>query len=312
MERELQYTRVKLDRADRLRRSESEIQKYWLDAKCRLVPLHNNKNLFDVSFTAIFPNLKELAAHQFAAADKSFLGLDDDLAYFSIRCTDAEAASLCAIYPEAGFHDLRSAGATLDPDDASILAYARGLSHWQSINLYCGRCGGMNSSESAGHVMQCQECQAQVFPRTDPAVIMLVEHTDAKGNSRCLLGRSPAWPEGCYSTLAGFVETGESLESAVIREVFEESGIVVENPVYIASQPWPFPQSIMLGYVATAVSSSIVLDRQELANADWFSVDELSRFGEWADEGQGLKLPRKDSIARFLIDSWVAKQQRVS
>ena len=144
------------------------------------------------------------------------------------------------------------------------------------------------------------------------AVPLRSKNTSSKRVPTTELISSPAWPEGCYSTLAGFVETGESLESAVIREVFEESGIVVENPVYIASQPWPFPQSIMLGYVATAVSSSIVLDRQELANADWFSVDELSRFGEWADEGQGLKLPRKDSIARFLIDSWVAKQQRVS
>ena len=310
MRRELQYTRVKLDRADGLRRADSEIQKHWRSAQCKLVPLYNNKSLFDSAFNPLFPGAVELAAFEFRTESKSFLGLEGDVPYFSVRCTEDDASKLCEHYAQAEFHDLRAAGATLDPDAASILAYARGLNHWQSINVYCSRCGGPNTVVSAGHAMRCQQCQSQVFPRTDPAVIMLVEHADTNGNVKCLLGRSPAWPEGCYSTLAGFVETGESLEAAVIREVYEESGIVVQNPVYVSSQPWPFPQSIMLGYFATAVSSTIVLDQQELANADWFSAEEIAHFGEWADDSDGLKLPRKDSIARFLIDSWVAKQQQ--
>ncbi len=309
MQRELQYTRVKLDRADGLRRSEDEIKNLWHHTDCRLVPIHNNKNLFDASFKAVFLTVAELSANLFDKSDKTFLGLDGEVPYFSVRCSDAEVTALCEQYPHVSFRDLRSAAATLDADNASVLAYARGLSHWQSVSMYCSRCGGMNALVSAGHAMQCQQCQSQVFPRTDPAVIMLVERKSAEGGNKCLLGRSPAWPAGCYSTLAGFVETGESLEAAVVREVFEESGIVVQDPVYVASQPWPFPQSIMLGYVATAVSSNIVLDQQELANAGWFNADELSHFGEWTDDSEGLKLPRKDSIARYLIDSWVAKQQ---
>ena len=310
MESELQYTRVKLDRADGLRRSKEEIEKLWLKPDCKVVPLHNNKSLLDRAFNSVFIEKAEFAAHQFETGHRSFLGLDGEIPYFSIACSDADALALCAHYSHARFYDLRVAGAALDPDAASILAYAQGLGHWQRVNRYCARCGGLNKLALAGHAMQCKNCQSQVFPRTDPAVIMLVEHQDLPGNSLCLLGRSPTWPDGCYSTLAGFVETGESLEAAVIREVFEESGIVVENPVYVASQPWPFPQSIMLGFVASAVSSDIVLDQHELANAGWFSADDLSGFGEWADEGGGFKLPRKDSIARYLIDSWIAKQHK--
>jgi len=309
LESELQYTRVKLDRADSLRRSKEDIENLWLKPGCRVVPLHNNKSLFDAAFNCVFLSKPDIALHQLEIKHRSFLGLDDEIPYFSINCTDADASKLCAHYSDTRFYDLRTVGATLDPDVASILAYAQGLGHWQSVTQYCARCGGRNAPVLAGHAMQCKNCQSQVFPRTDPAVIMLVEYRDSLGNSLCLLGRSPTWPDGCYSTLAGFVETGESLEAAVIREVFEESGVVVENPVYVASQPWPFPQSIMLGFVASAVSSELVLDPQELANAGWFSADDLSGFGEWADDDEGFKLPRKDSIARYLIDGWIAKQQ---
>jgi len=152
--------------------------------------------------------------------------------------------------------------------------------------------------------MQCQQCEKQVFPRTDPAVIMLVERVTANGERYCLLGRNPAWPDGVFSTLAGFVETGESLEEAVAREVFEEAGIVVSNARYLASQPWPFPQSIMLGFVATADTCEITIDENELAEARWFTDQEIATFGSWGDDSPGPKLPRPDSIARYLIESW--------
>lgn len=308
MKRELQYTRANLNRADCLR-SDADVDEMWCTQDCRILPLHNNKSLFASDLEPIVANHAELESSKLQLANKSFLGIDaDNLSYFSVCCDDTDADRWRSLYPGAEFHDLRAVGGTLDPDIASVLVYARGLSHWQSVSNYCSRCGGKNQGESAGHSMRCQKCSAQVFPRTDPAVIMLVERQDKQGIKKCLLGRSPAWPAGCYSTLAGFVETGETLEAAVIREVHEEAGIVVENPLYVASQPWPFPQSIMLGFVATAVNADIILDKQELANAGWFSAEELSGFGEWADQGDGYKLPRSDSIARHLIDSWIAKQ----
>ena len=298
-----------LNRADELRRSDDEVNALWCDPGCRVVLMHKNQSLFSSLLDPVVVHQSDLAPHEINPKNKTFLGLDsDNNAWFSLQCSDDDSSKLFTIYPDAFFQDLRTAGAALDPDVASILAYARGLSHWQSVSQYCSKCGGENQPESAGHSMRCRKCQSEIFPRTDPAVIMLVHHEDQNGMKKCLLGRSPAWPEGCYSTLAGFVESGESLEAAVVREVFEESGVVVKNPRYVASQPWPFPQSIMLGFVARAVSSDIVLDTQELANAAWFSVDELSQFGEWADDGDGLKLPRIDSIARFLIDSWIAEQ----
>lgn len=309
-----------LNRADALRGSADEISSLWCHPKCRVVLLHNNKSLFDRNFSPsgfspVIVGQSELSELNSGRTDthRTFLGLDSEGSpHFSLQLSDDDAENCCSIYPDAEFHDLRAAGAALDPDLASVLAYARGLSHWQSVSSYCCKCGGENRLESSGHCMRCQKCQSQVFPRTDPAVIMLVEHEDQQGNKKCLLGRSPAWPEGCYSTLAGFVETGESLEAAVIREVFEEAGISVKNPRYVASQPWPFPQSIMLGFNATAVSDEIVLDKEELANAGWFSADELTEFGEWADNSDGFKLPRVDSIARHLIDSWVAEQKQGS
>lgn len=307
----LQYAKVTLNRADVLRGSADEINSLWCHPNCRIVILHNNKSLFNPpGFNPVIVSQSELRETS-DDTQRTFLGLDSGGSpYFSLQIGDNDAEQWCSIYPNAEFHDLRAAGAALDAELASVLAYARGLSHWQSVTGYCSKCGGENQLESSGHSMRCQQCQSLVFPRTDPAVIMLVEHEDQQGSKRCLLGRSPAWPEGCYSTLAGFVETGESLEAAVIREVFEEAGIRVTNPRYVASQPWPFPQSIMLGFTATAVNDEIVLDKEELANADWFSADELKDFGEWADSGDGFKLPRVDSIARLLIDSWVAEQKQ--
>ncbi len=310
MQHSLQYTAAKLDRADKLRRSDKEISKLWEHHQCRVVPVYNNKHLFDASDQPVLPLAAELSRQKINTSARSFLGLNDGVPYFSIVFDATDAEQLQTRFAGSQFCDLRTLAAALNSELASILAYARGLAHWQRSSGYCGRCGGRNKLVAAGHAMQCTQCQSQVFPRTDPAVIMLVEHTNDHGVSRCLLGRSPAWPERCYSTLAGFVETGESLEAAVIREVHEESGIVVDNPTYVTSQPWPFPQSIMLGFVASAATTDITLDPAELADARWFSVKEVESFGEWADASNGYKLPRKDSIARFLIDRWIAEQQQ--
>ena len=151
-----------------------------------------------------------------------------------------------------------------------------------------------------------KKCKKTSFPRIDPAVIMVVEHIKEPTQQRyCLLGRQNVWPAGMYSTLAGFVESGESLEEAVIREVFEESGIRVKDPIYKFSQPWPFPSSLMLGFSSQAINTNIEIDKDELEDVKWFSEDEVRNFGEWGDKTKKLQLPRQDSIAHHLIEAWL-------
>ena len=302
----LQYTQSSLNRSDELRRSPELIEKLWHNPDCAVLPVFQNKNLFDTKLDPVIAPQSLLQSSRLDHSDVTFLGLKDKTPYFSCVCDDAQAKAWCELFPDAAFTDLRTAGPALSAEAASILAYARGISHWQSNNRYCAKCGGENKLESAGHMMKCRLCEAEIFPRTDPAVIMLVEHIDDQGSRKCLLGRSPAWAPGCYSTLAGFVETGESIETAVIREVFEETGITVSDPAYVTSQPWPFPQSVMLGFVAKASNMELVVDKHELADAAWFSPEEIRTFGEWVDNNDGYKLPRVDSIARYLIDGWLA------
>ncbi len=306
LKQSLQYTQTLLDRSDHYRRSPEKIAELREDPACRVFPVYQSKHLFINSVDPVVA-VKSQIDPSLCQGFSAFLGIKDDTPYFSVSCNDSTALAWTRHYPESCFTDLRSLGGTLQGSIASILAYSRGLDHWHSNNCYCSKCGGKTRIEAAGHMMKCQACGAETFPRTDPAVIMLVEHCDSAGHKRCLLGRSPAWPEGCYSTLAGFVETGESIESAVIREVFEETAITVSNPVYVTSQPWPFPQSLMLGFTATAEDADILLDQHELADAKWYSVEEIASFGEWADDSSGPKLPRVDSIARFLIDNWVSE-----
>jgi NAD+ diphosphatase len=192
------------------------------------------------------------------------------------------------------FHDLRFLGSVLSPEEANLAAHARALVIWHRSQLFCGACGSSARPEAGGNARRCvnTDCGQSVFPRVDPAIIVLV----ADG-PRCLLGRQPDWPEGRYSTVAGFVEPGESLEDSVRREVYEETNIHVGNVRYHSSQPWPFPSSLMLGFVAEATSTDIVLNDGELEDARWFTRKELrSGFP---------KLPFRISIARRLVDHWM-------
>ncbi|MBM3533824.1 MAG: NAD(+) diphosphatase [Alphaproteobacteria bacterium] len=195
--------------------------------------------------------------------------------------------------------DLRRVGPLMGREEGSLLAYARGLMWWHARHRFCGVCGSPTESVEAGHVRRCTApgCKASHFPRTDPAVIMLVHDED-----RALLGRQKVWAPGMYSTLAGFLEPGESLEETVAREVFEESGIRVADVRYHSSQPWPFPSSLMIGFHATAASREIRMAESELEDCAWFSRAELRDFG-----AQGEMLPRADSIARRLIEDWLAQ-----
>ena len=220
-----------------------------------------------------------------------FLGLFRDQPAFSVAI-DREIA---APFGELGeFKDLRFLGTVLPADEANLAAHARALVLWHNATLYCGRCGSASQPEAGGNSRRClnPDCGQEIFPRTDPAIIVLVKTGD-----RCVLGRQAGWPDGRYSTIAGFVEPGESLEDAVRREVYEETNIRVASVRYHSSQPWPFPSSLMLGFVAEAVSEEISLNDGELEDARWFTRDEL-KSGE-------VGLPFRISIARRLVDHFI-------
>ena len=192
------------------------------------------------------------------------------------------------------FQDLRFIGTELPADQANLAAHARALVLWHASHLYCGHCGSEARNHDAGNARVCSNkaCGRTLFPRVDPAIIVLVSRGD-----RCLLGRQRSWPEAQYSTVAGFVEPGEALEDAVRREVFEETNIHVGDVLYHSSQPWPFPSSLMLGFQAEGLSDDIVLNDGELEDAQWFTRDQL-RSGY-------PKLPFRVSIARRLVDHWL-------
>jgi NAD+ diphosphatase len=214
--------------------------------------------------------------------------------YRETRCVLVEVEEQVQGTPEAGsFEELRPLAPLLDGQEAGLLAYARALSYWRSRHRFCGVCGAPAAPERAGHAMRCSNasCACEVFPRIDPAIIVLVSDGE-----RALLGRQASWPAGRYSTIAGFVEPGESLEDAVAREVLEETGVSVTSSRYHSSQPWPFPSSLMLGFMATAEPGAIARGDAELEDARWFSRADIAN-------GQPL-LPTATSISYKLVEAW--------
>lgn len=191
---------------------------------------------------------------------------------------------------------LRDVGAQLDAVEAALLAEAAALEQWHGRHPYCPRCGAETVAAMGGHLRRCIADASEHYPRTDPAVIMLVVDDD----DRALLAGQPTWPIGRKSTLAGYVDAGETLEQAVAREVFEEVGLIVDRIHYVASQPWPFPSSLMLAFTAHATSTSITVDGAEISEARWFTREELTTA---LDDGT-LLLPMRASVAFFLIDQW--------
>ncbi|MEM7296346.1 MAG: NAD(+) diphosphatase [Pseudomonadota bacterium] len=201
----------------------------------------------------------------------------------------------------AGFAELRAIMVQLSPRDAELAATARALVEWHRTHSFCANCGARSHVAQAGWQRTCPSCGRHHFPRTDPVVIMLITH----GND-CLLGRSPGWPEGMYSCLAGFVEPGETLEAAVRREVREEAGVEVGAVDYLASQPWPFPASLMFGARGEAKSRKITIDPLEIDDARWVSKEELME--AFAGRHPVVKPARKGAIARYLLQNWLAER----
>lgn len=220
-----------------------------------------------------------------------------ELAYLGRLDGETYLAGLVQRVPdEAAPKSVRLIGTGLSEAEGSLLIHAIGLSQWHRRHGRCARCGAETHIAQAGHTRTCVICGASHFPRTDPAVIMLI--TD--GDDRALLGHQPSWPERRYSTLAGFVEPGESLEDAVRREVFEEVGVEVGEVQYGASQPWPFPSSLMVGFFGRATDTRIRVDGTEIADARWFSRDEITHLTASGE----LLVPGPLSISRWLLDTW--------
>ena len=244
-----------------------------------------------------------------------FLGLDDGIARFATDISawtpEAGAAGIEAAFADPGaqhhpalpddqlFIELRAIMAELSPRDAELAATAKALIHWHQSHGFCAACGTRSQVSTAGWQRECPGCGAHHFPRTDPVVIMLI----TRGNS-LLLGRSRAWVAGMYSLLAGFVEPGETIEAAVRREVAEETGIRVGPVRYLASQPWPFPASLMVGCAGEALDTTITLDPVELEDAMWLTREEVA--AAFAGDTPSISMARPGSIARFLIEAWLA------
>jgi NAD+ diphosphatase len=284
-----------LERDGHLRADPAWIGGALADPKSRVIPLWNSRSLIadgaaDGTLSAALLELDHIPEERRNAQALILLGRLGDTAVFAFEIEGMDAPPA----PQGThFEELRNVAAMLPADQAGMLGYARAMVTWRGSHRYCGRCGAKTLAAKGGHVRVCTNpaCRHEQFPRIDPAIIVLV--TDGE---RALLGRQAAWPADRYSTIAGFVEPGESLEDAVAREVREETGIVVDGIEYHSSQPWPFPSSLMLGFTARASSTDIRLQDQELEDARWFSRESIAN-------GVPL-LPPRLSISYRLIEHW--------
>jgi NAD+ diphosphatase len=289
----LALSRSVLDRAADRRRDDDWLAKAWERDDTQVALIAGDRLAMNADRT----RLAFVAAADAPAGERILLGLDR----LPTDGRDADGRAVFAVLtgdePGDDHATLREAGAFLDDREAGIAVHAIGLANWHATHPRCARCGAATVMIEAGHVRRCPECAAQHFPRSDPAIIVLV----LDGEDRALLGRGANWPPGRYSTLAGFVEPGESLEAAVRREVFEETGVVVGDKIrYAGSQPWPFPSSLMVGFYARASTTAIDVDGDEIADARWFTREGLQ---EVIDAG-GVRLPGAVSISRRLIEGW--------
>ncbi len=301
-----------LDRAQSLRGRPEDLARAWAEA--RVVPFWRGRPLVAGEGPATtldwLPSAHPVLA---AAGEPVFLGISDGLPRFA---ADISASLTEGLMPAAGpfdtsrqphpglegdrgFVDLRAIMAQLTPRDAELAATARALLEWHRTHGFCAACGAASRMTQGGWQRHCPACNAPHFPRTDPVVIMLI----TRGN-RVLLGRSPGWPEGMFSLLAGFVEPGETVEAAVRREVAEETGVPVGPVRYLASQPWPFPANLMLGCRGEALDDAITLDPAELEDARWVSREDM--VAVMAGTHPVIRPSRRGSIAQFILSAWLA------
>lgn len=291
---ELSLARATVDRAAHHRTEPGWLAARWEDPATRVLLVHDGLTPIGVDDDggvrlALVPPSE---VPEGDLVERMLLGVDEDgVAYVAARAMEAVGGPAGATW--AG---LREVGARLDARDAGLLVAAVALDNWHAAHARCARCGAPTAVTAGGWVRRCPDDGSEHYPRTDPAVIMLVRDPD----DRALLGRQGRWPEGWFSTLAGFVEPGESAEAAVRREVLEESGVRVGEVAYLGSQPWPFPSSLMLGYHGWTDDRQVRADGEELAEARFFSRAELAD----ACAAGEVRLPPPVSIARRLVERW--------
>ena len=302
-----------MDRAAYLRKDDSKIKALWHQESTRVFALWRGKVAVSPAATGLvwLPSDHAILAQ---STTQIFLGMQGEIALFAADVSawqptenvaaeggffDANLQAHPDLPDGAGFADLRGMMTQLSALDADCAATAKALLTWHDSHGFCARCGAASTACDAGWQRQCTACNAPHFPRTDPVVIMLVTRGD-----RLLLGRSPGWPEGMYSLLAGFVEPGETLESAVRREVWEETGVRIGEVRYLASQPWPFPASLMMGCIGLATSDEITLDPAELESALWLTRQEV--LDVQLGRNPAVKSGRKGAIAQGLIEAWLS------
>jgi NAD+ diphosphatase len=285
-----------LDRVAHLRKDAAFVAQSLRNPATRIVPVHKSRNLVrrgPTGWSAAFIDGDIELTGIGGESGYVLLGLFEGVAYFAAEIEDPAVLPAAVLPPDARFEDLRMIGGQMPGQEAGVLAYARGMSYWRHRHRHCGVCGAPNESANAGHVMRCTnpDCATDHFPRVDPAIIVLVSDGE-----RALLGRQASWPQGRYSTIAGFVEPGESLEDAVAREVLEETGVHVLEAEYHSSQPWPFPASLMVGFSATAAATEVPRADEELEDVRWFSRDDIAA---------GMAgLPPSQSVSYRLIEDW--------
>ena len=288
----LTFTEAPIERLEQLRGKDAEVRALASDAKAQFLPVWKDLHPVDAEANPMIFGPELLARF---SGDLIFLGLANDVPWFGLALSGTEPPNL---RPGCSFAGLREFATLMPGPLASLIVYARAMAIWHINHPHCSRCGARTHATESGHSRTCtrKTCAHRTFPRSDPAAIMLITHGD-----KCLLGRKAEWRPGQYSTIAGFVEPGEDIENAVRREVAEETGVKVGAVRYLASQPWPFPSSLMLGFRGEALTSEIVRDTNELEDCRWFTRDEVRA----AESGPGtLLLPHRSSISRWLIEGW--------
>jgi len=297
------YANINLDRAANQRSDADWLAERLRAPESRMLPVWRSQNLFTTGDEVAMLELDIAHLEVLSSGDNEpvLLGLVEETAYFTIDVSHIEDPAEHPVLGEQGqFADLRQVGPVMARDQGNLLAYARGIDYWHRRHRYCGVCGAPTRSEAAGHQRRCTDaaCNAVHFPRTDTACIVLVYNDDD-----IILGRAERFPPRMQSVLAGFLEPGESLEDCVAREIYEEVGVDVTDVTYQSSQPWPFPASLMVGFRARALNTDLHPDPTELVTAGWHSRAELKAITPESD----LQLPRADSIARRLIEDWLAE-----
>jgi NAD+ diphosphatase len=278
------------DRAAAHRSDSAWVDQHWADPASRVMVLAGTR------IRPVDGAIEWMSPADAPGGARMMLGLRDGVAHFAVVTTELAATE--AHVP------LRALLTELSPDDAPLVLHAVGLAEWMRATRFCARCGLPLDPVKEGHELLCGNGHT-TFPRTDPAVIMLITHGEpGSAGEQCLLGRQRTWPAGRFSTLAGFCEPGESLEGAVRREVFEETGVVVDEVAYFGNQPWPLPASLMVGFTGRASSTEISCDEDEIEEAGWFTRDQL-RAGAQSGE---LVLPGGVSISRSRIESWYGEK----